>query len=104
VASSSGTGGDDPCVLVPAEESLRSPPDNVYAIRSIVGQWLRLRAKHAHESPTGLLPGTLGIYLQRQVFTQLAADADHSDLLVRLLLGEEPQEFAEWKEKYLAPR
>ncbi len=66
-----------------------------YEVRRIVGQWLRIRGTHAEES-IGLSDWFVPKDKQAQLFQQLSADADHSDLLVRLLNGEEPMPFDEW--------
>lgn len=70
-----------------------------FAIRNIVGRWLRLRGEHI-EGSFGLSEFIVPRDRQAQLFQQLSADADHSDLLLRLLKGEEPLPFDEWKERH----
>lgn len=48
-------------------------------LRTVVGKWLRIRGQFDVHSNS-----------LEQGFTQLAADAEHSGLLVRLLAGKEP--------------
>ena len=76
-----------------------SVPD-AYALRNLVGRWFRIRAEHVHES-VGIAGhmGKLDKGFQHSLLLQLAADAEHSDLLVRLLQGEEPLEFEQWLEE-----
>lgn len=76
-----------------------SVPD-AYALRSIVARWLRIRTEHIADS-IGIAGGSvhLGVSEQRAVLAQLANDADHSDLLVRLFMGEEPLPFEEWRNR-----
>lgn len=73
---------------------------DAYALRSLVGKWLRLRAQHIEDSVGISLwdkDGQMPKDEQRRVLQQLANDAEHSDLLVRLFKGEEPLFFEEWK-------
>lgn len=70
---------------------------NEWDLRNVVGRWLRIRADHVHES-VGIAGhmGKLDKGFQNSLLLQLAADAEHSDLLVRLFKGEEPLPFEEW--------
>lgn len=70
-----------------------------WELRRAVGRWLRIRAEHIEESVgiAGSAP-PLDSDEQRRLLLQLAADAEHSWLLVRLLDGHEPMEFNEWRE------
>lgn len=54
---------------------------DAYVIRAVVSRWLRIRAEHEDLTWKPYDRGAL---------TQLAADVDHSALLVRLLEGKEP--------------
>ena len=67
-------------------------------LRSVVGRWLRLRGEHVGKS-IGLDDCLVPRDKQAAMFGQLAADADHSWLLWRLLSGEEPMPFDEWKRR-----
>lgn len=71
-----------------------------YELRNIVGRWLRIRADHVHDSIgiAGSAPG-LDWDQQQRLLLQLAADAEHSDLLARLFRGEEPLSFDEWRNR-----
>lgn len=71
-----------------------------WEVRKIVGRWLRIRAEHVHES-NGIAGhmGKLDKGFQHSLLLQLAADAEHSELLVRLLRGDEPMSFEEWLEE-----
>lgn len=68
-----------------------------WELRRAVGRWLRIRADHIEES-VGIANQGLDKDAQRRLLIQLAADAEHSWLLVRLLDGHEPMEFNEWRE------
>lgn len=70
--------------------------DDVYEVRRIVARWLSLRGQHVEDS-VGLGEYIVPKDKQALMFQQLSADAAHSDLLVRLLMGEEPLPFDEWK-------
>lgn len=76
------------------------PSEEAYRLRRIVGDWLRIRMKHIDES-IGLNLHINGAMLsksdQKLILQQLAADADHSFLLPRLLDGQEPLDFDVWK-------
>ena len=69
-----------------------------YELRNIVGKWLRIRAEHVEQSVgiAGSAWGMLDKVQQQTVLQQLAADAEHSDLLVRLFRGDPPMTFIEW--------
>lgn len=68
-----------------------------WELRRAVGRWLRIRADHIEDS-VGIANCGLDKETQERVLRQLAADAEHSWLLVRLLDGHEPMEFNEWRE------
>ena len=73
----------------PSPEQAETVPLDRFALRWIVGRWLRIRASHVQ--------GTPGRKDElRALFTQLAADAEHSDLLARLFAGENPLPYNEW--------
>lgn len=67
-------------------------------ITSIVSRYFRIRSNHFMEANS-----SLANYGDRDMLCdlliQIAADVDHSDLLVRLLRGEEPLDYEEWKNK-----
>lgn len=70
-----------------------SVADDPYAARQLVSRWFRTRAEHPGSGIAGSIHPPI---TDPKVFTQLAADADHSDLLVRLFMGEEPLPYEEW--------
>lgn len=72
---------------------------DAYEMRRIVALWLRIRMEHVEES-NGLSDHLVPRDKQRAVFQQIANDADHSDLLVRLFNGEEPMPFDQWRTRY----
>ena len=72
---------------------------DVYALRRIVGRWLRIRGEHLAESK-GLSEHLVPKDRQAILFQQLAADAEHSGLLIELFKGEEPLPFDEWQKRY----
>lgn len=76
-----------------------SAVEDAATTRMIVGRWLRIRADHCAES-YGVGEHVLPKDKQHPLLTQLAADAEHSDLLLRLLNGEEPLPFDAWKKRY----
>jgi hypothetical protein len=67
----------------------------VQRIRGIVGRYFRIRAQHPGQGISG---GVHPPITDPAVFTQLAADVEHSWLLERLLSGEEPMEYDDWKQ------
>jgi len=70
-----------------------------------VSLWLRTRAAHVDNSQGLMLwlpdSGPLSKLDQEKIFTQLAADADHSWLLLRLFNDEEPMTFDTWRDSRL---
>jgi hypothetical protein len=62
--------------------------EQAYFVRRCVGQWLRLKEQWEGFNFGG--HGSVHRRYQRGELSQLAADADHSALLVRLLGGGEP--------------
>jgi hypothetical protein len=85
-----------PPIFVPGTSMQEAP----FTARSIVGQWLRIRAMH-HKNSQGIAGSAprLSSDEQKRVLEQIAADAEHSDLLVRLFRGEEPLDYEEWKRR-----
>lgn len=65
-----------------------------WELRAVVARWLRIRAEHIEES-IGFLDFPKAE--QKRILNQLANDADHSWLLVRLFREEEPLPFDKWK-------
>jgi hypothetical protein len=74
---------------------------NSLALRQIVGRWLRIRAQHVHESIgiSGSAHGLLARDEQERVLLQLAVDAEHSDLLLRLFDGGKPLSWDDWQRR-----
>jgi hypothetical protein len=88
-----------PLLATAQEASVDGSTTDAFAHRNIVGRWLRLRGMHIEESQ-GLSEYLVPKDKQAQLFQQLAADAEHSGLLVDLFNGKEPLPFDEWKEKH----
>jgi hypothetical protein len=63
---------------------------DAYALRWAVGRWLRIRAAHETRLAAGYAYYLRDGVTVQQLFTQLAADAEHSALLIRLFEGKEP--------------
>jgi hypothetical protein len=64
-------------------------PQTPYVLRSCVSRWLRIRVQH-DKMLEGRYRQLMAAGDVKALFMQLAADADHSALLVRLFEGKEP--------------
>jgi hypothetical protein len=64
---------------------------DVYGLRRAVGQWLRIKADRPFEQAQAPAMNALVAQGAQAMYRQLAADAEHSDLLIRLFKGEEPR-------------
>lgn len=65
---------------------------DVYALRNAVGRWLRIKAERPFEQGQRSATECLVARGAQAMYQQLANDAEHSDLLIRLFMGEEPRE------------
>jgi hypothetical protein len=66
----------------------------------IFSDWLRIRSSFLSDSNSALKNVINDPHLAVRILQQLAADVDHSDLLIRMLRGEKPLDYEDWKEKY----
>lgn len=66
---------------------------DIYTIRSKVAHWFRIRAEFEGAKHMRFILDSPHLTTEqkvRQIFYQLAADVDHSALLIRLLEGKDP--------------